>query len=628
MLIKVDNRETDLFPLIERRIDTIDILEKESASESNAKNTRSNVSQCLIPTHLYCDVDIVPDCPLTLNTSNALKSGENDKSHKIKKEQLHIGDIVLEDKTGKTVIIFERKTLYDLAASIKDGRYNEQSFRLDKEAIHNHNIVYIIEGDLSRYDERHTQITKTALQSAMVSLMYYKGFSVYRTMNTDETEAFIVNFADKIQSNSSSSKNETEMERSGGLGYYRRRMASVSSPAPGKILGESDDGYSEVAVTKEKRDFITPKNIGEIMLSNIPGVSPKIAAAIMKKYNNSKYSLWQRKHEIDISLNTKVEKQYVHIDSNIQNLKDLITIINNNEYLENTDYNIDLKSLHNIKKELVEMDSMIGMESMKKSVLFQLLYFVQELHVGKNTSDFKHTVIYGPPGTGKTEIAKIIGQMYSKMGILKNNVFKKVTRNDLIAGYLGQTALKTRKVIDECIGGVLFIDEAYSLANSENNDSYSKECIDILCEALSAHKDELMVIIAGYEEELEETFFKANRGLESRFIWRFKIDSYNSQEMMKIFKKKVKDNEWEFENEDELKEVWFEKKKDDFKNFGRDMELLFSYVKVVHGRRIYGKDKSLRKKITLEDLNSGYDTMLKNKKNKKQTQEFMHSIFI
>jgi SpoVK/Ycf46/Vps4 family AAA+-type ATPase len=348
----------------------------------------------------------------------------------------------------------------------------------------------------------------------------------------------------------------------------------------------------------------------------------------MKKYNNSKYSLWQRKHEIDISLNTKVEKQYVHIDSNIQNLKDLITIINNNEYLENTDYNIDLKSLHNIKKELVEMDSMIGMESMKKSVLFQLLYFVQELHVGKNTSDFKHTVIYGPPGTGKTEIAKIIGQMYSKMGILKNNVFKKVTRNDLIAGYLGQTALKTRKVIDECIGGVLFIDEAYSLANSENNDSYSKECIDILCEALSAHKDELMVIIAGYEEELEETFFKANRGLESRFIWRFKIDSYNSQEMMKIFKKKVKDNEWEFENEDELKELWFEKKKDDFKNFGRDMELLFSYVKVVHGRRIYGKDKSLRKKITLEDLNSGYDTMLKNKKNKKQTQEFMHSIFI
>jgi len=218
--------------------------------------------------------------------------------------------------------------------------------------------------------------------------------------------------------------------------------------------------------------------------------------------------------------------------------------------------------------------------------------------------------------------------MYSKLGILKNNFFKKVTRNDLIAGYLGQTALKTRKVIDECLGGVLFIDEAYSLANSENNDSYSKECIDILCEAMSDHKDDLMVIIAGYDEELESTFFKANRGLESRFIWRFKIDSYDSNEMRKIFKKKVVDNEWNFENENDITEKWFKEKKDKFNNFGRDMELLFSYVKVAHGRRIYGKDKELRKKITIDDLNNGYETMLKNKKEKKKENDFMHTIFI
>jgi SpoVK/Ycf46/Vps4 family AAA+-type ATPase len=211
---------------------------------------------------------------------------------------------------------------------------------------------------------------------------------------------------------------------------------------------------------------------------------------------------------------------------------------------------------------------------------------------------------------------------------LKNNFFKKVTRNDLIAGYLGQTALKTRKVIDECLGGVLFIDEAYSLANSENNDSYSKECIDILCEAMSDHKDDLMVIIAGYDEELESTFFKANRGLESRFIWRFKIDSYDSNEMRKIFKKKVVDNEWNFENENDITEKWFKEKKDKFNNFGRDMELLFSYVKVAHGRRIYGKDKELRKKITIDDLNNGYETMLKNKKEKKKENDFMHTIFI
>lgn len=232
--------------------------------------------------------------------------------HKIISARMPIGDMSIEmeneNKQGDTAeagagateagaiyVLFERKTLYDLAASIKDGRYKEQSFRLENTILHNHDIVYIIEGDLSRYDERRGGINKTAIQSAMVSLLYYKGFSVYRTMNTDETAAFIMSFADKIESNGSS-KRETEMEGGGGLGYYRRRTVPGNIPP-----GEGDDGYSEVAVKKEKRDFITPKNIGEIMLSNIPGVSPKIAAAIMKKYNNSMFEFLhdlKRKNDI------------------------------------------------------------------------------------------------------------------------------------------------------------------------------------------------------------------------------------------------------------------------------------------------------------------------------------------
>ena len=352
------------------------------------------------------------------------------------------------------------------------------------------------------------------------------------------------------------------------------------------------------------------------------------------KHYNSFYSLWQSEHETDIdkllddsaiaSENIIIEK--VNIDSKIDNITDLLKIINEYEYKPTTEYNIDLKSLHNIKKELNDLNNMIGIDIMKKSILDQLLYFIQELHVGTQTSEFKHTVIYGSPGTGKTEIAKIIGNMYSKLGILKNNVFKKVTRNDLIAGYLGQTAIKTKKVIDECLGGVLFIDEAYSLASHDNNDSYSKECLDTLCEALSDHKDDLMVIIAGYDKELEETFFRANRGLESRFIWRFKMDSYNCKEMMKIFKKKVFEYEWNFENEEDLNEKWFYDKKNEFKNFGRDMELLFTYTKIAHGRRIYGKDKESRKKLSLADINAGYETFLKNRQKKENT--FMHTIFI
>ena len=338
------------------------------------------------------------------------------------------------------------------------------------------------------------------------------------------------------------------------------------------------------------------------------------------------YEQWKQKHESVLNINIPKTKSHT-IDKKVSNLSDLIHIIENNEYDEATQYNIDLKSLHNIKNELIEMNNMVGMETMKNAVVEQLLYFVQELHVGQNVSEFKHTVIYGPPGTGKTEIAKIIGKMYSKLGILKNNVFKKVTRTDLVAGYLGQTAIKTRKVIDECIGGVLFIDEAYSLANVDNTDSYSKECLDTLCESLSDNKNDLMVIIAGYEDELEQTFFRVNRGLESRFIWRFKIDNYTPSEMMKIFSKKIDDNEWSFENENVISEKWFKEKKASFKSFGRDMEILFTYTKIAHSKRIYGCPVELRKKISIQDLDEGYKTFLKNKTQKKEN-EFMHSIFI
>lgn len=348
---------------------------------------------------------------------------------------------------------------------------------------------------------------------------------------------------------------------------------------------------------------------------------------------NSSYSIWQTQHEANIDLLSEIIKRepFVQpliikpsrsefIDANITYLSDIINIIESNEYRMDTEYNIDLKSLHNIKTELIELNSMVGMEIMKQSIVDQLLYFVQNLHVGKESGDFKHTAIYGPPGTGKTEIAKIIGKMYSKMGILKNNVFKKVTRSDLIGGYLGQTAIKTKKAIEECLGGVLFIDEAYSLANSERDDSYSKECLDTICEALSDHKNNLMVIIAGYEDELNETFFRVNKGLQSRFIWRFTMDEYNAIEMMKIFKKKVADQDWSFEDADQIKEKWFSDKKDNFKAYGRDMELLFTYTKICHGRRIYGKDKDLKKKISLSDMEKGYEIFLKNKNLKKEVK--------
>jgi chromosomal replication initiation ATPase DnaA len=279
-------------------------------------------------------------------------------------------------------------------------------------------------------------------------------------------------------------------------------------------------------------------------------------------------------------------------------LTDILTILETVEYDPSKTYNIDLQALHKIKPELMKLHHMIGLESLKTDIVKQLLYFIQGFADDSAYGDYKHTVLTGPPGTGKTELAKLIGTIYSKVGILKgNNVFKKVTRTDLIAGYLGQTAIKTRKVIDECMGGVLFIDEAYSL---QDDDLFAKECVDTLSESCSEHKDNFMVIIAGYESDLNESFFKINKGLNSRFIWRFNIDAYNIKELFRIWCYIVTSRGWSVHKE--ITESFFQTKKDKFKDNGRGMEQLFLFCKIAHSQRIYGNEEEEKKRITLEDL--------------------------
>lgn len=312
----------------------------------------------------------------------------------------------------------------------------------------------------------------------------------------------------------------------------------------------------------------------------------------------------------------KIQKKKVTIDVEINGLSDLLDLIKKYPLSYEIEYNINMDAIHKIEAPLLELDKMIGMKTLKDSVVDQILYFIQDLHtiakVGSANEDFMHTVIYGPPGTGKTEIAKIMGKIFSKMGILKKGTFRKATRADLIAGYLGQTALKTKEVIKESLGGVLFIDEAYALGNPEKRDSFAKECIDTLCEALSDNKDKLMVIIAGYEKDLKDCFFNYNQGLESRFTWRFKTDDYTHKELKHIFIKKVKDAGWSFKKEDKIKDTWFEENMDYFKYYGRDMETLFSKTKIAHARRVFCKPKDEKTKLSMKDLKKGLELYLQN----------------
>ena len=329
------------------------------------------------------------------------------------------------------------------------------------------------------------------------------------------------------------------------------------------------------------------------------------------------YDVWQKDHEFVIDELTTPKKSVIHIDEKISTVADLLAMIDKYPVREDVEYNINMSVLHNISSELKELESMIGMTQLKKNILDQILYFLQGF---SGSGDYKHIVIYGSPGTGKTDIAKILGKMYSKMGVVKappppmasektkvekktHPVFKKATRTDLVAGYLGQTAIKTRALINECLGGVLFIDEIYSLGD----DSFSKECADTLCEALSDHKDGLIVIVAGYETCVNERFFKLNPGLESRFSWRFTIDDYTSSEVWQIFKKKVCDSGWTHSISESVGEDWFRRRYKDLPGFGRDIDALFFKVKIAHSRRMYGSaDLAMVKNVSVVDLDAGF----------------------
>ena len=360
------------------------------------------------------------------------------------------------------------------------------------------------------------------------------------------------------------------------------------------------------------------QNVNADFYSNNYG-NPQMVGHCPTIQEANKYNLWMQKNQVHINIEDDRPEKF--INANINTIKDLLKLINENDYNDEYKYNIDLQSLHKIKTELELLENMVGLDTIKTSILDQLLYFLQGLHNIGN-GDYKHTILYGPPGTGKTEIAKIMGQMYSKIGILKNNIFRKVTRSDLIAGYLGQTAIKTKKVIDECKGGVLFIDEVYALGSQVDDDNYSKECIDTLCEALSDNKEDLMVIVAGYENEINERFLSRNSGLESRFLWKFEMDTYSAKDLHTIFTRMIETNKWKYS--EAITEEWFEKHKEYLPAFGRDIEKLFSHSKVAYGRRSYGKTDIVKQTISLEDLNKGFDTFKSNKMKKNELPKYIH----
>ena len=226
---------------------------------------------------------------------------------KVITESLPIGDVIISGNNNEDILIIERKSIIDLLSSIKDGRYEEQSYRLNGAPLHNHNVMYVIEGDINKMNMfRDTKFEKLTLYSAIFSLNYYKGFSVIRTFTIDETALFICNCTSKLMK---------------GEATHRKAFYANKSVAPNSIPITAPDTTTETTdpesdenpdqsdqseqtdqseqsnnvkgnkeyiglVKKVKKENITPENIDEIMLCQIPGVSTATAISIIKKYNN------------------------------------------------------------------------------------------------------------------------------------------------------------------------------------------------------------------------------------------------------------------------------------------------------------------------------------------------------
>ncbi len=353
----------------------------------------------------------------------------------------------------------------------------------------------------------------------------------------------------------------------------------------------------------------------------------------------------KRKSENITSSKKIIKKEIIYINHNIKTIDDLICV--GNQYIVGNIYNINLEKLHKLIPVLTKLNKVVGMETVKQNIINHIIYFIQDFQ-DKN-SDMLHIVIQGPPGVGKTMLGEIIAEIYFTLDIIEqnftnntssdsdnesniygpaiiNNKFKFIIakRSDLIGKYLGHTAIKTQEMINKSLGGVLFIDEAYSLGNAEGRDSFSKECIDTINQNLTEKKNQLLVIIAGYQGALDTCFFNYNEGLRRRFPFIYTIEKYTPLEMSQILQRMIINlgRDWEIITEQQILEEFFKKNILLFPNSAGDIETLIFLIKIEHSKRLFCNENELnqRKKINNIDLENALKTFILNKEIKEQTK--------
>lgn len=257
-----------------------------------------------------------------------------------------------------------------------------------------------------------------------------------------------------------------------------------------------------------------------------------------------------------------------------------------------------------LEEVLNRLSALVGLARVKRQVLdwiSQIKVFNMRKERGMSVPEMTyHLVFTGNPGTGKTTVARLMSQIYCALGILSEGHLIEVDRSDLVAGYVGQTAVKTREIIKKAYGGVLFIDEAYTLAKGSGND-FGQEAIDTILKEMEDNRDNLVVIVAGYDK-LMEKFISSNPGLRSRFKNYLQFSDYTGEELYKIFLGLCKKNEYTVaESAAAELEKYFEKlyqnRGNNFGN-GRDVRNIFESIVTNQSRRVAQMDNPTNEEMT------------------------------
>ena len=403
-------------------------------------------------------------------------------------------------------------------------------------------------------------------------------------------------------------------------------------------------------------------------------------------------------------------KTFCELDRSIETLDDLIAVgqLRDAPDYATKKYSVNIDGLHKMIPALREFQEMIGLDTIKRQVVDQIVYLsgkdnhqqfaalaaeaeakrareaarqaAQQAGGGQSrsssllaqlfdglgggggrkaagsqyrmtdsvtkddvTCDMFHTVIYGPPGVGKTVFAKLLARLFLNLGVTQNDTFRVARRSDLVGEYVGHTATKTQKVIDEAMGGVLFIDEVYALGNGGTTsgvgdgrvDSFSNECINTLNQNLTERKGEFICIVAGYKKETEKYFFDLNPGLKRRFSFYYNIDAYSWEELTRILMYKIgKLDGWSCAprlGDDLLKDGFLRDKMKYFPHFAGDVETWLLNVKISHCKRVFGKAAELQRVLTRADVEAGYqryvDQKFNNDEQRKMEEEMIRNLY-